>query len=206
MWCPHIWSFLVHKAKLLTSKLNHIRFGALWVKVLVGQIYSYLASTLCMNQAHFIHISQAFRITLKSIWSTPAASDGNNQYVFYMGDTARTTHHCRLLHFNDHNTMCDLGLIKHALTQDTFPKSSPIAHLIPQIPICISCSNSIPDATSKHLNFATFCWNLEWLPEVQTYTHHPPHHWPQQTTHHQHQCSQAGDAAYLNAWLLPSHP
>lgn len=174
MWGPCRWSFLVHKARILTSKLNHIRFGALWVKFLIGHIYSSLASALCMNQAYFIHISQAFLITINSIWSTPAASDGNKQCAFYTGDTARTTHHCRLLHFNDHNTMCDLGLINHALTQDTPPKSSPIAHLIPQIPIGISCSNSIPHATSRHLNFATFWWNLEWL---QRYRHtHTIHH------------------------------
>ena len=126
-WGPHRWSFLVNKVKVLTSKLNHIRFGASWVKLLLGHIYSSLASALCMNQTHLVRISQAFRNTLKSIRSTPVASDSNKQCAIQMGNTAQTTRHCILPHLNDHNTMCGLGFIKHTLTQDSLPKSCPIA-------------------------------------------------------------------------------
>jgi hypothetical protein len=38
-WGPHRHSLKVKEAEELTGKLNHIAFGALWLKYLLGNIY-----------------------------------------------------------------------------------------------------------------------------------------------------------------------
>ena len=60
MWGLHRWSFHVHEAEVLTGKLIHIGFSSLWVKLLLGHIYSSLASVLHINHAHLIRTSHGF--------------------------------------------------------------------------------------------------------------------------------------------------
>ena len=49
LWGPHNSSFKVKQSKELMGKLNHIAFGAPWLKYLFGNIYTSLAMALYMN-------------------------------------------------------------------------------------------------------------------------------------------------------------
>jgi hypothetical protein len=53
-WGPHhhsFPSFWARENKELTGKLNHIAFGAPWLKFLLGIIYSLLAAALWLNNS-----------------------------------------------------------------------------------------------------------------------------------------------------------
>ena len=71
MWGPHRQLFHVHEAKVLTCKPTHIGFSSPWVTLLLGHIYSSLASILHMYHAHLFHTSNAIHMAIKSI--QPAA-------------------------------------------------------------------------------------------------------------------------------------
>ena len=104
MWGHHQHTFVASKAKILTGKLNHIGFGALWLKFLLGHIYSSLAHALQWNQAHLIRTSHTFRCALKATRTAPTTPDGNKQHAFHTGNTAQLTHHSKCQHFIGRNT------------------------------------------------------------------------------------------------------
>ena len=137
-WGKHRFAFIVNNAEILTSKLNHIAYGAPWLKFLLGHIYSSLAYALQFNQAHLIRTSHAFRCALKVVQTAPPSPDGNKQCAFHAGLTARSIHHNKYWHFIDCNTARDLRMIKRALVTDTIIKACPIAHLIPRMPTGIA--------------------------------------------------------------------
>ncbi len=65
-WGQHHKTFMVSKAEILTGKLNHIRFGAPWLKFLLGHIFSSLAHALQWNQAPLVRTNHALRCALKA--------------------------------------------------------------------------------------------------------------------------------------------
>jgi hypothetical protein len=89
-WGPHRRSFKVKEAEELTGKLNHIAFGAPWLKYLLGNIYSSLAA-LRLNKSHLIHTSPCFRKALHEICTATASAAGAAKCVFY---TSATTDWC----------------------------------------------------------------------------------------------------------------
>ena len=103
-WGQHRKTFVVSEAKTLTGKLNHIRFGAPWLKFLLGHIYSSLAHALQWNQAHLVRTNYTFWCALKAAQMAPATPDGNVQCAFYIGTTTWSVHHNKIQHFIDRNT------------------------------------------------------------------------------------------------------
>jgi hypothetical protein len=63
-WGPHRRSFCVKEAEELTGQLNHIAFGAPWLKYLLGNVYVVLAAALCLNNSHLICTSKRFLAAL----------------------------------------------------------------------------------------------------------------------------------------------
>jgi len=78
-WGPHRCSFRVREAEELTGKLNHIAFGAPWLKYLLGNIYTSLASALRINNSHLIHTSKRFRNALRTIRLVLPSADRDAQ-------------------------------------------------------------------------------------------------------------------------------
>ena len=169
-WGAHRKTFIVSEAEILTGKLNHIGFGAPWLRFLLGHIYSSLAHALRWNQAHLIRTNHAFRYALKAARTAPATPAGAVQRAFYAGDTARLVHRNNSHHFIDRNTARDLRLIERALRSGTTPKACPIAHLIPRTPIGVARSDSCLHAAGGYCIFAKFWWYLEWPQEIQERT------------------------------------
>ena len=169
-WGQHRRTFVASEAEVLTGKLNHIGFGAPWLKFLLGHIYSSLAHALRCNKAHLIRTSHSFRHALKAAFTAPATPDGNKQRTFHTGNAAKSMHHSKHRHFIDRNTARDLRMIEHALGTNTFLKACPIAHLIPRTPIGTARSDSCLHAAGGYCTFAAFWWYLEWPPEIQELT------------------------------------
>ena len=130
-WGQHRRTFVASEAEVLTGKLNHIGFGAPWLKFLLGHIYSSLAHALRWNKAHLIRTSHSFRCALKAARTAPVSPDGDRQHAFHSGNSARMVHHSNRQHFIDRNTARDLRMIERALGANTLLKACPIAHLIP---------------------------------------------------------------------------
>ena len=92
-WGQYRCAFVVNDAEILIGKLNHIAYGAPWLKFLLGHIYSSLAYALQINQAHLICTSHAFWCTLKASRTAPTTLDGKTQCAFHAGITAWLIHH-----------------------------------------------------------------------------------------------------------------
>ena len=107
-WGQHRKTFVVSEAEILTGKLNHIGFGAPWLKFLLNHIYSSLAHVLQWNQAHLIHTNHTFRCALNAAQTSPATSDSNKQCDFHIGTMAWLIHHNKCHHFINRNTAQDL--------------------------------------------------------------------------------------------------
>ena len=91
---PHIQS----KRKELTGRLNHIAFSAPWLKYLLGNIYSSLATALCLNNSHLLCTSQHFFNALCILHTVPLSKDGYTMQTFHDSANAKFVHSCTLLH------------------------------------------------------------------------------------------------------------
>ena len=81
------------------GKLNHIAFGSLWLKHLLGNIYVSLATALHLNNSHLIRTSQWFRDTLCTIRIAPSSTEGNAKWAFHTGANACSVQRCPILHY-----------------------------------------------------------------------------------------------------------
>jgi hypothetical protein len=97
-WGPHRRSFEAKEAEELTGKLNHIAFGAPWLKHHLGNIYSSLAAALRLNKSHLVRTSPCFRDALHKIRTATAPAEGTPKQAFYTGATARSVHGSNTLH------------------------------------------------------------------------------------------------------------
>ena len=111
--------------------LNHIAFGAPWLKYLLGNIYASLAATLRLNNSHLICTSKTFRNAICAVCWAPPSMDGDTLCAYYSRATARTIHGCTLLHHISADLRLDLRLIKDVLSAADTPKTCAIVHLIP---------------------------------------------------------------------------
>jgi hypothetical protein len=115
-WGPHRHSFNVKEAEELTGKLNHVAFGAHWLKDFLGNIYSSLAAALRLNKSHLIRSIPRFREALCKVRSAPATVDGDAKRAFYTGAIACSVHGCNTLHHIGANLCRDLALIERTLS------------------------------------------------------------------------------------------
>ena len=141
-WGPHRRSFRIKEAEELTGRLNHIAFGAPWLKYFLGNVYGSFAAALRLNNSHLIRTSKRFLAALREIRTAPASVAGDAKHTFYTGKIARSIHGCDHPHFIDRDLRCDLRLIETALLDQRCPKSCPIALLIPRVPFGTARSDS----------------------------------------------------------------
>jgi hypothetical protein len=133
-WGAHCRTFKVHEAEELAGKLNHMAFGAPWLKYLLGNIYASLAVALRLNNSYLVCTSKAFRSALRAIRLAPPSTDGDALRADHSGATAQSIHGCTLPHHIGGDLRRDLRLIERALSAAHTPKTCPIAHLIPRVP------------------------------------------------------------------------
>jgi hypothetical protein len=84
-WGAHRRTFKVREAEELAGRLNHIAFGAPWLKYLLGTIYASLAAALRLNNSHLVCTSKSFRTALRAIRLAPPSMDGNAQQTYHSG-------------------------------------------------------------------------------------------------------------------------
>jgi hypothetical protein len=171
-WGPHRRSFKVKEAEELTGKLNHIAFGALLLKYLLGNIYSSLATALRLNKLHLIRTSKRFRDTLREIRTATASVEGAAKCAFYTGATTRSVHGSNALHHIGTDLCRDLRLIERTLSSPHCPTAYPIAYLIPCLPIGTACSDSSLTMAGGYCPEEKFWWYLEWPDPIQACTLH----------------------------------
>jgi hypothetical protein len=170
-WGPHRRSFKAKEAKELTGKLNHIAFSAPWLKFLLGNIYSSLATALRLNNSHLIRTSWRFCEALHTICSAATSATGDAKRAFVTGATSRSIHDgCPILHHIGSDLRRDLRLIKRVLSSRRSPISCPIAYLIPRVPFGVARSDSSLSARGGYCPQAQFWWYLEWPIDVRTRT------------------------------------
>jgi len=169
-WGPHRCSFKAKEAKELTGKLNHIAFSTPWLKFLLGNIYSSLATALCLNNSHLIYTSRRFCEALRTICSAATSATGNAKRAFVTGATTRSIHGCPILHHIGSDLRRDLQLIERALSSPHSPISCPVAYLIPRVPFGVARSDSSLSARGGYCPQAQFWWYLEWPIDVRTRT------------------------------------
>jgi len=121
-WGAHQCTFKVREAEELAGKLNHIAFGAPWLKYLLGNIYASLAVALHLNHSHLVSTSKTFRLALRALHWAPPSGDGNAQCAYHSGATARSIHDCALIHHISSDLHRDLHLIKSAMSAVHIPK------------------------------------------------------------------------------------
>ena len=114
-WGPHRCSFRIKEAEELTGRLNHIAFGAPWLRYFLGNVYATLAAALRLNNSHLIRTSKRFLAALPLIRTAPASVAGDAKRTFYTGEIARSIHGCDHPHFIDRDLQRDLRLIETAL-------------------------------------------------------------------------------------------
>jgi hypothetical protein len=122
-WGPHCRTFKVREAEELAGKLNHIAFGAPWLKYLLGNIYASLAAALRLNNSHLVYTSKTFRNAIHAICWAPPSTDGDAHCAYYSGTTARSIHSCMFCHHISGDLRCDLRLIEHVLSTADTPKT-----------------------------------------------------------------------------------
>jgi hypothetical protein len=171
-WGPHRHSFKAKEGEELTGKLNHIAFGAPWLKYLLGNTYLLLAVTLRLNKSHQIHTSPRFRDALRKIRTVTSSAEGAVKPAFYTGATTRSVHGSNTLHHISTDLHHDLRLIERMLSSPHCPTNCPIAYLIPRVPIGTACSDSRVTAMGGYCLEAKFWWFLEWCDPIQARTLH----------------------------------
>ena len=149
-WGPHRRSFKVKEAEELTGKLNHIAFGAPWLKYLLGNVYSLIAAALKLNHSHLLRTSTQFRAALREIRSAQHSPNGDAKRAFYTGANARSVHGSAALHHINNALRSDLRLIERTLSSKLCPTSCPISYLVPRIPIGTVRSDSSLHAAGGH--------------------------------------------------------
>ena len=169
-WGPHRRSFQVKEAETLTGKLNHIAFGAPWLRHLLGNIYSSISRSLRINKSHLIRTSKHFREALHAIHLMLPSPEGDAQRSFHTGEVVHSTHGCNLLHHIGCDLRRDLRLIERVLSYKDAPKSCPIAYLIPRVPLGTARSDSSLDAAGGYCPAAKLWWYFEWPTAVQART------------------------------------
>jgi hypothetical protein len=169
-WGPHRCSFKAKEAEELTGKLNHIAFGAPWLKHLLGNIYSSLAAALRLNKSHLVRTSPRFRDALCELRTGTTSASGAAKRAFYTSAAARSVHRASTLHHIDTNLRRDLRLIERALSSPRCPTSCPISYLIPRVPIGTARSDSSLTAAGGHCPEARFWWYIEWPQTIQART------------------------------------
>jgi hypothetical protein len=169
-WGPHRRFFKVKEAEELTGKLNHITSGPPWLKYLLGNIYSLLATALHLNKFHLIRMSPRFREALRKIRTATAAADGDAKRAFYTGTTARSVHGSNTLQHISIDLHHNLCLIERMLSSPHCPMSCPISYLIPRMPIGTAHSDSSLTAAGGYCPKAAFWWYLKWPEPIQACT------------------------------------
>ena len=169
-WGPHRRSFRTKEAEELTGKLNHIAFGAPWLKYLLGNIYSSIAAALHINKSHLIRTSPRFRDALREIRTSPVTSSDTAKRAFYTSAAARSVHGAATLHHINTNLRRDLRLIERTLSSPRCPTSCPISYLIPRTPIGTARSDSSLTAGGGYCPEAKFWWYIEWPQAIQART------------------------------------
>jgi hypothetical protein len=204
-WGRHRRSFRVKEAKELMGRLNHIAFGAPWLRYFLGTVYASLAAALRLNNSHLIRTSQRFLAALREICTAPASVAGDAKRTFYTGKIARSIHGCDQPHFIDRDLRHDLRLIEMALSDQQCPKSCPIALLIPRVPSRTARSDSSLNAARGVLPQGS----LLVVPRV-AFAHPDPHPTTckvaSRPLSHQYKCSGVCLTANHHARLSPSLP
>jgi hypothetical protein len=160
----------VKEAEELTGKLNHIAFGAPWLKYLLGNIYSSLAAALHLNRSHLIRTSPRFHDALRESRTTTTSASGATKRAFYIGSTARSVHGAATLHHIGTDLRRNLLLVERTLSSPCCPTSCPISYLVPRVPIGTARSDSSLTAAGGYCPEAKFWWYLEWPQSVRART------------------------------------
>lgn len=160
-------SFQVQEMSELLGMLQHIANSSRWLNHLLSHLYTSLGAALGCNKAHLLNTRKEFREALKLI-SSPSSSPSRRSFAH--STTARQIHSSTRRYFLNTTAKEELRLIRAALRDDTIPKYSPIAFLIPRDPSGTAWGDSCLSAAGGYSIDMQFWWYLEWPPQVVKYT------------------------------------
>ena len=160
-------SFQVRDLSELLGLLQHIANSSRWMQYILSHLYTSLAASLRCNKAHLINTSKDFRELLRSIDSSDAHPHHRS---FAQSQAARHLHASTKRYYFNRTAKAELDLIRRALQDDTIPKCSPIAFLIPRDPSGVAWGDSCLYAAGGYSIDMKFWWYLEWPDEVVQHT------------------------------------
>ena len=169
-WGDHRRRFTVIEAEELTGKLNHIAITAPWLKFLMSQVYQSLACALRLNETSAWRTCRSFQHAIKELRRLPEAEEFYNARKYHLALKARAIHRQKKAHGINTTLRRELRLIRRVLGSDEFPKSTPISHLIPRVPIATAYGDSSLDAAGGFCPELGFWWYIEWPDDIRKRT------------------------------------
>lgn len=160
-------SFQVKEMSELLGMLQHIANSSRWLNHILSHLYTSLGAALGSNKAYLLNTSKAFREALATATS-PSAKPSHRSFA--QSATARQVHSSQRSYFLNATAKEELHLIRAALLDDTIPKYSPIAFLVPRDPNGTAWGDSCLYAAGGYSIDMKFWWYVEWPSTIVEYT------------------------------------
>ena len=163
-------SFTVKEAENLAGVLAHISNTAPWLKHLMPQLYTSLASAIGTNTSWLICTNKHFRTQMKIAKEEALDEKGEMLKSFAQAEMARKVHNLDKVHFINKTLRAELDLIRQALSSNEISKATPIAHLIPDLIDAYAFGDSSLDAAGGWSIQMKFLWWIEWPDHIKSRT------------------------------------
>ena len=160
-------SFQAREMSELMGLLQHIANSSRWLNHILSHLYTSLGAALGSNKAYLLNTSKAFREALDLATSSSSLPEHRS---YAQSATARQVHSSRRTYYLNQTAKEELNLITRALRDDTIPKHSPIAYLIPREPSGTAWGDSCLYAAGGYSIDMQFWWYVKWPDSIVQYT------------------------------------
>jgi hypothetical protein len=173
-WHPHRRRFTVGEAQRLTGKLGHLAEGANWVFHLLTHLYASIAYALSENKRLLTDTSPEFRnicLSFKTGSFPCSVKDQVKHINFAMKRAAHLVHHAKF-QYNINKTMHqEIDFFREKLLPNSDIKwETPIAHIIPRMPIFTSFGDSCLEGAGGYSIPLGYWWHIPFPEEIMQRT------------------------------------
>ncbi len=173
-WHSHHRCFTLGEAQKLTGKLGHLAEGAHWVFHLPMHLYASIAYALTKNKRLLADMSPNFHdiyLSLKNGTFPCSAKDQVKHINFAIKKAAHLVHHAKVK-YNINKTMHQEieFFCKKLLLESNISWETPIAHIIPWMPMFTSFGDSCLEGAGGYSILLGFWWHIPYPEAVKQHT------------------------------------
>jgi hypothetical protein len=163
-WHLHRRCFTVREAQRLTRKLSHLVEGAQWVFHLLMHLYASIVYVLAKNKQLLVDSSPEFRsicLSLKMGNFLYLAKDQVKQINHAIKRAARQVYHAKFEFNSNKAVRQEIDFFRKKLLPESNIKwETPIAHIIPRMPMFTSFGNSCLEGARGYSTLLGYWWHI----------------------------------------------